>query len=441
MKTYTLRVALAALVALTLAGCDLLGLDDRPDPNGPSLEGILDDPSEANLSALAVGIEAASRVDLHHYLIDVGMVGREYWHISAADPRFTADLLGRGNAVLDNNTFYITRPWGARYANVRNGNTMLLALDLNTTLSDAEKAAGRGWARTWIAYQYLLNLNLTWENGIRFIEPGQDEGGPVVGYAEALTRIAEILDLGAADLDAAGDAFFFPVSSGFDGFDTPPTFRMVNRGLAARVALYREDYDAALDFLAESFIDPAPTTLGLGAYHVFGPGSGDLLNPFFLPPDATGEANLVHPSFVTDAEPGDTRLSKAFDRGEETTFDGLTSRYGVNVYTSSTSPIPIIRNAELILIRAEARAQTGDLPGAIVDLNLIRTAAGLPAYSGPVTLAGVLDEVLRQRRYELYAEGHRWVDVRRFGLLGTLPIDRPGDDVWDRFPIPLNENV
>ena len=27
-------------------------------------------------------------------------------------------------------------------------------------------------------------------------------------------------------------------------------------------------------------------------------------------------------------------------------------------------------------------------------------------------------------------EGHRWIDVRRYNLLSTLPIDRPGDDVW-----------
>ena len=43
--------------------------------------------------------------------------------------------------------------------------------------------------------------------------------------------------------------------------------------------------------------------------------------------------------------------------------------------------------------------------------------------------------------HELYAEGHRWVDMRRFGRLGDLPIDREGDDVWSAFPIPEAENV
>jgi hypothetical protein len=51
----------------------------------------------------------------------------------------------------------------------------------------------------------------------------------------------------------------------------------------------------------------------------------------------------------------------------------------------------------------------------------------------------LITEMLNQRRYSLYCEGHRWVDMRRYGLLSQLPVDRPGDDVWARFPIPVSE--
>jgi hypothetical protein len=111
------------------------------------------------------------------------------------------------------------------------------------------------------------------------------------------------------------------------------------------------------------------------------------------------------------------------------------------VYKTQTSPIPIIRNAELLLLRAEARIQTGALDDATDDLNVIRNAAGLPDYDGAITQAALTDEMLRQRRYELYGEGHRWVDMRRYDRLDALPIDREGDDVWTQFPIPANENV
>ncbi|WP_432766785.1 RagB/SusD family nutrient uptake outer membrane protein [Phycicoccus elongatus] len=40
-----------------------------------------------------------------------------------------------------------------------------------------------------------------------------------------------------------------------------------------------------------------------------------------------------------------------------------------------------------------------------------------------------MDEIVKQRRYSLFGEGHRWIDMRRWGRLNQLPIDRPGDDV------------
>jgi hypothetical protein len=47
--------------------------------------------------------------------------------------------------------------------------------------------------------------------------------------------------------------------------------------------------------------------------------------------------------------------------------------------------------------------------------------------------------MLEQRRYSLFYEGHRWIDMRRYNKLGELPIDRPGDQVWSALPIPQTE--
>jgi hypothetical protein len=190
---YACAAALAA-TAVGASGCSLFEIDDRADPNGPSLEEILADPSRERLANLAVGVEASSRVDHEFFLIDAGVIGREYWRTSSADPRLTADLLGKSGSILDDNTFYLTRPWAARYRTIRNANTLLLGIEANTTLSAEEKSGGRGWARTWNAYQYLMNLNLTYQNGIRFIEPGADEGGAIIGYDASLAEIAALLD-------------------------------------------------------------------------------------------------------------------------------------------------------------------------------------------------------------------------------------------------------
>ncbi|MDX1530649.1 MAG: RagB/SusD family nutrient uptake outer membrane protein, partial [Rhodothermales bacterium] len=406
--------------------------------------------------------------DLDLYLIDVGVIGREYYRFSSADPRFTSDLLGQAG-VLDNNSFFTTRPWAARYAAIRNACTLLQALEVTTEpLSDASKAAARGFANTWIAHQLLLNLNLTYDNGIRIDVCPLGETPPVVSPADAAyAELARILDEAAADLQAAGEAeFFFPVlmtPGGGGRFDTPAEFLEFNRAVAARVAVYRENWQEALDLLDGSFLDRALASadpLEFGAYHLFSTSAGDLTNPFFIDPqNPTGDALIVQPDFINDAAEEDQRVFeedegvedvadpvvqfRVNDEGEPNpaTLDDLTGSYGVFRYESNTAPIPIIRGAELILIRAEAHIQEGEFEDAIEDLNRIRNAAGLDDYDGDETEAALLDELLRQRRYELYAEGHRWIDVRRYGRLDELPLDRPGDEVFTQFPIPRNENV
>ena len=80
--------------------------------------------------------------------------------------------------------------------------------------------------------------------------------------------------------------------------------------------------------------------------------------------------------------------------------------------------LPIIRAAELYLIRAEARYRTGDASGSIADLNALRSKRGL----GPVAgLSGdaLFAQILQERRVEFAVEGHRWFDLKRNGLTIT----------------------
>ena len=67
---------------------------------------------------------------------------------------------------------------------------------------------------------------------------------------------------------------------------------------------------------------------------------------------------------------------------------------------------------------------------------------GLDTYSGAETKEALTDEMLYQRRYSFWSEGQRMFDLRRYGLLNSnfLPTDRPGDQIFTQFPIPLSEN-
>jgi hypothetical protein len=118
---------------------------------------------------------------------------------------------------------------------------------------------------------------------------------------------------------------------------------------------------------------------------------------------------------------------------------GLSSNRDVWVYTSGTAPISIIRNEELILIYAEANIQLNNFDEAIDALDIIRNKHALSDYSGAQTQDALIDEMLYERRYSLFFEGHRWIDMRRYNRLDQLPLDRPDDDVWSEFPLPVTE--
>ena len=116
----------------------------------------------------------------------------------------------------------------------------------------------------------------------------------------------------------------------------------------------------------------------------------------------------------------------------------LIGTHDVWIYQSLLDDVPIIRNEELILLYAEANMSSN--PGnAVSAINVIRHAAGLDDYSGAQTADALEDEILFQRRYSLFGESHRWIDMRRFGRLSELPNDRPGDAVPSAVPIPKDD--
>jgi starch-binding outer membrane protein, SusD/RagB family len=122
-------------------------------------------------------------------------------------------------------------------------------------------------------------------------------------------------------------------------------------------------------------------------------------------------------------------------------------KYKLGNYTGlpATEYMMVLRFAEQLLIRAEARLHLGNLAGSVEDLDSIRSRAGLV----PVT-AMTSDEISRviekERRSELFTEyGHRWFDLNRLGKLDSvMNIITPlkgglwnGDDKL--FPLPLYE--
>jgi hypothetical protein len=101
-------------------------------------------------------------------------------------------------------------------------------------------------------------------------------------------------------------------------------------------------------------------------------------------------------------------------------------------YGTRNAPFPVYLPGEMLLIKAEAEAQLGDLTSAINDINAVRTKAPTANTPGaqlaPLTAAQldtknkVLAEIAYERKYELFSQGLRWEDLRRLGsIIGVQP--------------------
>ncbi len=426
---------LIIIFSLSMLSCNL---DPVINPNGPTVENYEQGASKAQLQLLVNGLEASLRNDMEFYYQTVSIVGREYYDLNGTDPRYTGELLGAGEGAgaLDDNGFLTTRSFGARYRSARNAQLLLNAVaNSNAGLSAADMSGYNAFAKTMMAYNLLLVLNRQYENGIRSDISDPNNLGSYTDYQNGLGVINSMLDAAISDANSAGSSFAFTLSSGFDGFDTPSSFASFIQALKARVEMYNNNPGAVLSALSASFMD-MNGDLNTGVYHIFSGAGNDRLNPLFY---ALGQNKyMAHTSFVSDAEPSDTRLNKVVELDEEVSIDNLSSTYQVQLYTSSTQPVGIIRNEELILLAAEANISSN--PAAAMNaINVIRNAHGLDNYSGGNSVEELTNEVLKQRRYSLFGEGHRWIDMRRHNKLGELPLDRPGDEVFVQFPRPVLE--
>ncbi|MBS1602902.1 MAG: RagB/SusD family nutrient uptake outer membrane protein [Bacteroidetes bacterium] len=135
---------------------------------------------------------------------------------------------------------------------------------------------------------------------------------------------------------------------------------------------------------------------------------------------STGQAK-PSPDFLALLTPGDLRSNfyktdKYPNNATDTLscFKYMYKYVTIGVYTSY-APMHHLRLAEMYLNRAEARVKQGDNAGALADINVIHTRAGLTAFSG-LTGQALFDAILNERRIELAFEGHSSFDYFRNGL-------------------------
>jgi hypothetical protein len=454
----TTGLVTGALLA-TAACADRLNV---PNFQNPTQGSITADPVAA-LPLLATGVLRDDRGNAPGYVLGLGILGREAYNYTPTEGRNTSGWLT--SDVNNSTSFGGGALWSGPYFTLRdiyNTSTVLESAS-STQFTDLQKNAVRGFLHTTEAYSILQLVNTRNDLGVVVqVNADPNKLSPFVSRDSAFNYIVGELNKAQTELTAAGTtAFPFTFHSGYTGFTTPANYIKFNRALAARVNAYRASmgiggcpatrlgspcYQTVLQNLAQSFLDTTKA-LTLGVYQVYSAAAGDVANTNSNAATSAIVAHYKADSGILLRADGskDLRFTNkvitlSSPKGPSTTSLGVATTFDYSIYATRTDPIAIIRNEELILLRAEAEYYTNDQVSALTDINEIRTKSGGLAPRGAFTSeTDFLDELLYNRRMSLLFEGHRWIDMRRFGRLSQLPLDLPTHVIVSRLPIPQGE--
>lgn len=460
------RIVIAGAAVIALTACDSSVLD-VVNPNAATVEGASADPTAFTL--LATGLQVGQRNQRAGFIGTVGRLGREAYIYTPQEGRNTTHyIVGitvAGNQRLDP-TGFAAGTWAGQYGVLRDVFNFKASVAASASISTAQKSAALGFART-IEALMLFDVVQTHDSlgAIVEIRENASDLAPFVSRDSVYKYILGTLDQALANLAAGGTAFPFTLHSGYTGFNTPTTFARFAQGVKGKVAAHYATagggtaaWATSLTAINASFINPAATTraaFDAGVYVTYA-ASPDAPNPLT---QATNTDLYAHATILADAQlkaggaPDDRYTAKirtGLPSRQGPIVNSLPtsapSTLGFSIWPTITSSIPVLRNEELILLRAEAKLGTGDKAGAIADLNIVRTnSGGLPAST--LTAASTNDEVINgilyEKRYSLLMEGNRWVDHRRYGKLGLLTLDVPSgvnrNFVARVIPIPQTE--
>jgi starch-binding outer membrane protein, SusD/RagB family len=452
------------LIALTAGLALAAGCVDKTIvyPEGtPTVDALAGDLTAAGVQTLALGVLAADRAlvrgDLT-YLTLTSIYARDAYRIDPNEPRYVSETLG---GQPDPGSFAGGGGWTNGFVTIRAANSLLAALPaaVESQVSPAEKSVTAGLVQTIKALEYYRLLELRDTIGLPIQTQSTDEAPAFSCKKDVMNYIASVLDSGLVSLTAAGTTQLpFVPPSGFTAFGRnyrqPANLILLNRGLRGKLDVYRGlqrptptagAMTAAITELTQALGGAAPgavpsTTFANGAYVTFVPtGTEGAANPL-------ADARVgVNPKAAAALETGDTRAAKIITRtslagqGLSTTLTYVGTPVSA---TNQSRPVAILRDEELVLLRAQAYIETNQLANATADLNSVRTAYGLTPYAVFADQASARTALLYEKRFSLFFEGpQRLVDLRAYGLLKapTTPAELASDPFNTAFPVPKAE--
>ena len=451
-----------------VAGLMLLGAGACVDnPAAPSTDRVPAG-SAQTLQALVTGMVAQLRVGAGPTSAGSASPYYAYGSIMARDairpdPNETRWVAEFYESPPDPSDFIGASQWAEQYSVIRAAHSILKDQAL-LGLAAPEQAAARGFVRIIEAIAYLRLIEYRDNLGIAIQGDDPAAVDPIRTKQAVLAYTSALLDTALTDLATAGGITVpFTVPPGYrlnGNYGSADELRRLAHGLKGKAETLRAtdqaspnaaSATAAVTELNAALADagtPNAAYLMKGPYHEYNPNAPEsFANPL------VDLKLLVTDNFVSSIMAGDARAQMIVPAAKQSaTLYEASYRAKFTDPTNSgnlTLPLPIVRNAELYLLRAQAKLALGDLAGAMADVNVVHTVEGGLAPLVATSPTAVQDAILYEYRYSFLLQGpQHLVALRSYKRLNAAYVSQPGmptpgpaaDAFVQNLPIPKAES-
>lgn len=391
--------SLVLAAALMVSACDL----DLTDPNSPNEQDIIT--NIAGLREVTIGLQAEWGNEVVDPIYIDALVTDG---IGAIPQAFESYRLVDAGQPVGSDLGPSTETWGGMYDVVQIANILI------ASVPEVQMEAGTASGILALAKLYKAmafgSLLQTYQRIP--LDVGLDNLNPVFATrAEGLAAVLALLNEARQSIQAT------PPSSDFNSRYVAAGFNMAATidAMIARYSLINGDLPGALAAAQRVPLN----VLSESRFSATDP------NPLWTMWYSSGNAYRMRPEdgFRTGAEANDKRVAywvtAANVTGSTVPLDDFVK------YAVRDASIPAYLPDEMRLIQAEVYARQNNLPAALDLVNQVRTpctsalnepVACLPALalSAVSTQAAMLEQILKERDYELFLQGLRWSDLRRF---------------------------
>lgn len=454
MKKYIIKGVLGIAIAFSLFGCEQEFLETTPTNQVSTADAFT---TTKNAWAALNGIHRIMYSQIFGVQAQGGQSGNMlYMDIMGEDlvfPNVSNSWLrdeykwithrtATSSIVYYNYEFY--------YVIIGNANMIINNID-NASGTEADKKAIKAEALTYRAWAYFQMVQLF---GERFIAGAPNDGLGVPIVLEAKTtptpraKVSEVYTQINKDIDQAISLFTGYTRTNKSHFDLG-----VAKGIKARIALTQQDYATAAQMAKE-----ARTGYTLMSNTQYLEGFNDYTNPEWMwasriVADQTNyfysffaymsinysstairsTPKVMFSSLYSKIRATDVRKKLWDSTGTNTAdfplpastfqrYKYLHKKFRVADPSLSIGDVPYMRAAEMYLIEAEALARQGKDADAATVLNTLAVNRDPKYTKSTLTGAALINEIMTQRRIELWGEGFRFYDLKRT----NSPLNRNG---------------